>query len=291
MKSLIKWMFEVFVMGLIVIVGFNYPFELKASATDKLTVYVQSETLTATTISQISSSSVRSKLQPGDVQVSFCVRNNTGFCNSGMGFDFDSTNYRPIFVSENSTTPLTLCGPVGEGLTILCKIREDTSRIGFASHGDVTYENGIIVSTFLRPITSNPPSNPVTDVVVDMIKPQPPNPDPEPNFEVDEYIYVFDRYFICGDLDDNGVINADDSDIITDALGDLADEIDADNYQEFFDDIPEFDVFDVDGDGDVDDNDAECILSYYVYVEIMGSDPVDCGNVGILIPHFVYVLI
>lgn len=289
MKSLMKWATGFFVIGLIVLVSFHCPSNLKVSASNDGTIYMQAEALTEDTINKISNSSVRSQLEPGDVQVSFCIQDNPQFCNSGMGFYYDPVNFESIASSTDPQKLLQENGPAGDNLTIIVRERSDVNLIGIASNGgDLSTEDGIITSVFLRPKTSNPPINPVTGFFVDML-----SRDPEHHFypEEDPYVHVIVEYFTCGDLDDNGLINADDSNIITDALGDVAGTINASNYQQFFDDIPEFDVFDVDGDGDVDDDDAECILSYYVYVEIMGSDPVDCGNVGILIPHFVYVLI
>ncbi len=288
MKSLMKWAVGFFMVGLIVLVGFNHPSMLKASASDSVTIYMQSEVLTADTIASISKSSVKNQLQPGDVQVSFCIKDNLGFCCSGMGFCYDSVNFDPI-IDPTDNRPLGMKGVSGQDLTVIVNMRTDRPIIGIASNGvDLSVDDGIIYSVFPRPKTSNPPLDPVTDLIVDAIGPGGGVHYP---VEEDPYVHVIVEYFTCGDLDDNGLINADDSNIITDALGDVAGTINASNYQQFFDDIPEFDVFDVDGDGDVDDDDAECILSYYVYVEIMGSDPVDCGNVGILIPHFVYVLI
>lgn len=78
-------------------------FGLRASAADNLEVYITSERLTNAAIALIPQESVRSELEEGDVQVSFCVRNNTGFGTCGMSFDYDAENYQPIFQNNSSS--------------------------------------------------------------------------------------------------------------------------------------------------------------------------------------------
>lgn len=286
MKSLMKWAVSFFVVGLIVLVGFNQPSMLRASASDDITIYMQSEVLTDDTIDDLSSSSVSNQLEPGDVQVSFCIRNNPGFCNSGMGLYYDSNYYEPITKPNQDDEPLSMKGIAGESLTIASGINSEAGIVGFASNGyEWSVDDGEIFSVFFRPIASNAPETPVTEFFIDML-----SRNQSEHFDVTRELYVHVlQYYIIGDVDNNDSIDMNDANLISVALQQAGMTINAGNYQDFFDDIPEFVVYDVDGDGVVTDEDVACITSYYIYVEIFGSDPIDCGNAGTKILHVKYV--
>lgn len=168
MKFLMKWATGFFVMGLIVLVSFHCPSNLKVSASNDGTIYMQAETLTEDTINQISNSSVRSQLEPGDVQVSFCIRDNPGFCGSGMGVNYDSTKYTVLMSASNPNLALLLKGDAGSNLTVIAS--HNNNIIGIASSGaENSEEDGIITSIFLRPRTTDLPATPVTNLNVNML--------------------------------------------------------------------------------------------------------------------------
>lgn len=149
---------------------------------------------------------------------------------------------------------------------------------------NVSVADGVIVSLYLHPITSNPPANPVEDYNINAIASQPYIPE-------QQYVLVLDRYYICGNIDDDGDIDADDGGALLGILESVNVVIDENNFQSYFSDIPEFAVIDVDGNGEVNFDDTDCILMFYMDVILMQNPLGEYGNIGSLVAHYISVLI
>lgn len=247
-------------------------------------LYVTCTVLDADAINAMKAN-IASQLQVGDVQVTVNFKDNPGYASSGYGVVFDP-NYTIIPDPNNPQSALHIRGDAGDDLTINATLAADKNMIGFGSMGtDNEYDDGAIVSVFVRPLNSNAPVNPVTKLDIDMIS----------NLAQVRFLTVANATTevrvttaLCGDLDGNGIVNNDDTTLMNLALKNVTVTVTESNYKRYFatyNGVTIFEVVDVDANGIVNEEDAVCLLRYYTQVYVIKEEPHDVGNAGQIVAH------
>lgn len=253
--------------------------------------YIITKTLTSEDIAAIETKKVRENLQPNDVQVSLCVKNNPGYANCGLGFDYDAVNFEVVpDPKSNGKRGLQLIGPAGEDLVFTFEIAADKGILGIGAMGTAcNYKDGIMFSAFIRPVTANVTHSPITGVKIDMI-----GTSDEVHFLpeiVHEEQHIVVGKCLCGDLDGNGVVNVDDAVMLNVDVDAATVAIIEANYEQIFHEregVIAFAVVDIDGNGVVDADDCFMLQRYYIQTGVLHQDPDGVGNAGQWVEYYIY---
>lgn len=214
--------------------------------------------------------------RPGDFKVTLSIANNSGIAGCGFSFYYDKANFDPVIYLEGDDVYVELTYPSAWNLAFVALLDASAGHVGISGASQYTNShNTEMLSFYLRPKNGNVTANPLTGFEVDQVRNV--NKELQSYTEPTGYVcnYISTSYVI-GDVDGDGLIDSADAIIvmeIVEANGDLITLEDFSDNEPFaaYDSVVCIAVVDVDCDNDVDNDDAEAILTYYSTVGILGN--------------------
>lgn len=257
------------------------------SATDN-TLYVKVKYITASEAAALNNDGTSGQngnvvIAAGDYAVSLYITNNTGFTAIGFRIYCDTDLVAPLTYGNNEI-PAHRYGSAGDDVSATVFYNSENGILGIATTSpDGEYDDGMIVTYFVRPLQGFNINVDETNIIIDYdierwLDEQVINIIPDTNNQVTYHHYVETYSCIYGDLNNDGDVASDDAQLllnIYNANGEL--DLDTMVYDTTYT-APGVSIYgshlaavsDINQDGVINSDDVDLISEYYVNYVVIG---------------------